>query len=199
MTIPARALTALVAAAVAASAADYRIEPAEGSRFTLSVEKTGLYKGKKHLLVYERYSGLLRYDPATPAASQVRFAVEAASAALRDDWGSGPNHKKILAYAFGNMMDAERHPRITFTSSRVEPGGEQQFRVTGTLEIRGIAKPCEVAVHLDTLDDGALVLEGRAAIRMTDYGLKPPTAALGAIGTKDLMEVSFKLRAAKPQ
>jgi hypothetical protein len=32
---------------------------------------------------------------------------------------------------------------------------------------------------------------------MTDYGLKPPGAALGLIGTKNEMRVEFKLRAKK--
>ena len=35
------------------------------------------------------------------------------------------------------------------------------------------------------------MLEGTALIRLTDYGLKPPTAAPGAIGTKNEMSFHF--------
>ena len=34
---------------------------------------------------------------------------------------------------------------------------------------------------------------GDARIRLTDYGLKPPTAALGLVGTKDDMDFNFVL------
>jgi hypothetical protein len=37
---------------------------------------------------------------------------------------------------------------------------------------------------------------GSATVRITDFGLKPPSAALGVIGTKDEMTFSFVLRAA---
>jgi hypothetical protein len=33
---------------------------------------------------------------------------------------------------------------------------------------------------------------------MTDYGLKPPKAALGAIGTKDEMRLDFVLQGLRP-
>ena len=44
-------------------------------------------------------------------------------------------------------------------------------------------------------EGGDLLLDGRSTVKMKDYGLKPPSAALGMVGTKDEMEVSFVLRA----
>jgi hypothetical protein len=37
------------------------------------------------------------------------------------------------------------------------------------------------------------VLSGSAIVKLSDYRLRPPWAALGAIGTKDEMRVEFKL------
>jgi hypothetical protein len=48
-------------------------------------------------------------------------------------------------------------------------------------------------VHLDP----QLRLTGSAKIRLTDYKLKPPSAILGAIGTKDEMTLNFTISAAK--
>ena len=39
------------------------------------------------------------------------------------------------------------------------------------------------------------MFEGAATVRLTDYQLKPPSALLGAIGTKNEMTVSFTLKA----
>lgn len=173
---------------------DLRIRPAEGSRFTLTVEKTGLYRGKKHLFVFERYEGLARYDPAHPEQAQVQFEVEASSAVLMDDWVSPKDKKKILEFTLKDMLDAAHHPKIRFASSRIERTGEMQFRADGMLTLRGISKPVEVRV---ALREASTVLDGTAIVKITDYGLKPPSAALGTIGTKDQMTVSFSLRAAK--
>jgi hypothetical protein len=41
--------------------------------------------------------------------------------------------------------------------------------------------------------DEVLMFRGTARVLLTDYGLKPPAAPLGAIGTKNEMEFSFSL------
>jgi polyisoprenoid-binding protein YceI len=73
--------------------------------------------------------------------------------------------------------------------------GEEQFEVEGQLTIRGIARPALVRVLVKPAEGGDLLLDGRSTVKMKDYGLKPPSAALGMVGTKDEMEVSFVLRA----
>jgi hypothetical protein len=61
----------------------------------------------------------------------------------------------------------------------------------GTLSLRGIAKPNVITVV--PAADGSPRFEGSAIVRLTDYGLKPPSAALGAIGTKNEMMFTFVL------
>jgi hypothetical protein len=50
-------------------------------------------------------------------------------------------------------------------------------------------------VVLVTASPGSLSFQGSAKIKLTDFNLKPPKAALGAIGTKDEMSFSFVLKA----
>ena len=47
-------ITQIFAASVA-----YNISPRAGNEFALEVTKTGLYNGKKHRFVFERYQGTL--------------------------------------------------------------------------------------------------------------------------------------------
>ena len=180
---------------LAAAAADYSIQPAAGNLFQLTVEKTGLYKGRRHVFEFPRFRGELQYDASRPEASSVSFDIEAASAELKDQWLSEKDLKKVRDYGLGDMMDAGHHPFLKFRSTRVERTGPDRFRVEGTLEVRGIARPAEVEVTLRESGPQGLALEGRSTIRLTSYGLKPPSAALGAIGTKDEMAVSFRLAA----
>ena len=174
----------------------YRITPTEGARLALEVDKTGFMRGKKHQFLFERYSGELRYDAARPENSHVRIAIDSASAKLMDTWLSAKDHQKVHDYALKDMLAADRYPQMLFESTRIVRRSDSAFSVEGTLTIRSIAKPATVDVALMPQAD-ALWLDGSATVRLTDYGLKPPSAALGTIGTKNEMRVSVRLKAGK--
>ena len=176
-----------------ADTAVYELRPTSGSRFALMVEKTGLLSGKTHVFLFERYQGTLVYDPAFPESSRVELALDAASAACQDTWVSEKDRKKIQDYALHDMLAVEKYPQMQFASTGVVRTGEKSFSVPGMLTIRGIAMPVTVSVALETQPDGLASVTGRAVVRMKDYGLKPPRAALGAIGTKNEMTVEFLL------
>ena len=65
----------------------------------------------------------------------------------------------------------------------------------GMLTIRGIYKPAVVIVAVADQKEGKHSFQGGATVRLTDYGLKPPSAAFGTIGTKDEMAFSFTVTA----
>jgi polyisoprenoid-binding protein YceI len=178
---------------LAAAAVTYQIGPAPGSRLSLEVYKSGLWNGRMHSFTFERYRGSLVYDAEAPQKSQVRFTVDAASIALHDTWVSEKDRAKIVKFALTEMLHAERYPELEFTSTRVAPAGVGHFEVQGTLGMAGISKPVSVQVTL-----GAdLSIQGSAKLKMTDWGMKPPSAALGAIGTRDEMSVAFVLKPAR--
>jgi polyisoprenoid-binding protein YceI len=165
----------------------YAIGPAEGSRFALEVDKTGFLSGKKHLFLYERYQGQLEYDPEAPEKSRIDLTIDATSAVCRDTWVKPKDLKKIQDIAF-ELLDVKQHPTLRFVSERIARKPDGTFEVTGHLTIRGITRPVTVAVAVD-----ARVFTGTATVRMKDYGIKPPSAALGTIGTKNEMRVEFRL------
>ncbi|MCC6860310.1 MAG: YceI family protein [Bryobacterales bacterium] len=171
----------------------YEIRPAGGSRFALQVEKTGLMSGRKHLFLFERYHGAVFYDAASPEHSRVELTVEAASAVCRDTWVSEKDLKKIQEYALHDMLAAEKYPELRFISTGVKRKDGKSFEVEGDLTIRGIARPVNISVTAEEGADGLAAVSGRAIVRMKDYGLKPPRAALGTIGTKNEMTVEFRL------
>ena len=171
----------------------YEIRPVQGARFVLMVEKTGLLSGKKHQFVFEDYKGTLHYDPDSPEHSRVDLSIRSASAVCMDKWVSQKDLKKIQAYALDDMLAAAKYPELHFSSQGAVRKGENTFEVAGMLTIRGIAKPATVMVELGRDSGKISSLSGHAVVRLKDYGLKPPTAALGMIGTKNEMTVEFSL------
>jgi polyisoprenoid-binding protein YceI len=186
----------LLASAAIAQPRHYDLKPSPASKIELRVTKTGLYRGKVHVFLFPRFDGSLSYDAQKPEASQVRFRLDAASIQCTDTWLSPKDLRSVQEYAVKDMLDAAHHPDITFTSSTIKPNPAGGFDVSGSLKIRDIEKPSVVNVKLEAKPDGTLVLHGEARIKLTDYKLKPPTAALGTIGTKDEMDFSFDLIAA---
>jgi len=177
-----------------ADGADYVIRPAPNDRLALEVEKTGVMRGKKHLFLFERYRGTLKYDSAAPEKSQVRLVIESASAVLKDQWLSSNDFQKVTEFTLKDMLAAEKYREIEFVSTRITAKPASHFDVEGSLTIRGIAKPVTVPVTMRP-DGDSLVFEGAAKVKMSAYGLKPPSAAMGMVGTRDEMTVSFSLRA----
>lgn len=118
------------------------------------------------------------------------------SAALADDWVSPSSAKKILAIALGEMMAASQYPSINFESASATRVRDAECRVAGELEIRGMKKRCEVEVIMRAIPDGRLNFSGNARVRSSDCGLRPPSAILGLIGTKNEMRIEFSLSAA---
>lgn len=190
------AAMAACALSLAAQPATYDIKPGTGNRFALEVFKTGLLSGKKHLFLFERYQGTLQYDPQAPERSTVDLTVETASIVLKDDWVKPGQAKDIHELTVGkDMLDIARHPQIRFVSKQITRSGSG-FLAQGDLTIRSQAKPVTVTVTLKGAPP-ALELAGTAEVKLKDYGLKPPSAALGAIGTRNEMAVSFAVSARK--
>lgn len=171
----------------------HQILPAPGSRFALQIEKTGLWKGRIHTFLFERYEGALSYDAENPERSQVTIRIDPASATLTDEWVNATDRKKVLAYAMKEMTGNGKYSELVFTSQQIRRTGDNQFDVQGSLTVAGIAKPVTVKVAVKP----DLSIEGQAQLKLTDYNIKPPSAALGMIGTKDEMTVLFVVKTEK--
>lgn len=163
-------------------AQSFELQPSPGDRFELRVYKTGLLGGKHHVILFEKYRG---------AADETRvdFTVEVGSLVVQDDWPPAKGKiGEIRKVALDEMLDAKNHPELRFNSTAIKTTG-RGYEVLGNLTIRGKAQP--VKVEIERKDGG--VFEGKAQIKHSDYGLKRQTSALGAIGTRDEMDVIFRL------
>lgn len=83
---------------------------------------------------FERFTGEVRLDRDSVESSSVTFEVDAASIDTRQ-----PDRDAHLRS--GDFFDVARHPRVRFSSRRIARIEGDRYRVEGTLELRGIAKP----------------------------------------------------------
>lgn len=122
-----------------------------GSRTTWQLDPahTLVEFSAKHMMIttvkgrFADVAGTITIDDANPAASSVQATIKAASIDTRT-----PDRDTHLKSA--DFLDVEHFPEITFRSTAVEPVGDDRFRVTGDLTIRGTTKP----VVLDVTQEG---------------------------------------------
>lgn len=100
----------------------------------------------------------------------------------------------------GNLMDkktykallADDHPLIRFTV-KSNSGALSGDRVSGMLCIAGVEKWITLDGEWRELPNRSMVYTGSKAMKMTDFGIDPPTAMLGAMKTGDDITVEFSV------
>ena len=97
----------------------------------------------------------------------------------------------------GHMRKAlkmEEHAQIAFRLTSYELGRSNDsllVMMAGSLTLGGSEKPIELVGLAASGPDGALRVTGTYALKMTDFGLKPPTLMFGRIKVHDLVKVGF--------
>ena len=66
-------------------------------------------------------------------------------------------------------------------------------RVAGELAVAGVSRNRESTIEARRVADGSWRLVGRLPLRMTDFGIAPPTALFGLIRVQDRLVVNFDL------
>lgn len=109
------------------------------------------------------------------------------------DTDNGTMNKKMF-----QALKADTHEKITFVLTSAEligaPTG-QTFRVAarGNLTLAGVQKPIELSLEAESAENDAIRLKGNHVLRMSEYGIKPPTAMLGTLKTGDEVTIVFDL------
>ena len=169
----------------ALSAQNYQLSNGEG---TVTVTGTSTLHDWEE--VAEEKSGSLVVDTSgeIPTISTLKFVVEAES--LKS--GKGAMDKNTY-----KALDTKNHKQIVFKSSKVKSispitSASNKYKVTATgdLTIAGKTNTIDLPFVL-SINGNTATIEGKKALKMTDYGIEPPKALLGTITTGDEIEVHF--------
>lgn len=171
----------------------YTISPSEDSTIAVEVFKTRLMRKRKHLLFFQNFGGQLFFSPAQPENSRLDLTVDAKSIVCRDAWLKPRKQRKITEYARNQALAADRHPEIHFSSNRIVPKPLRGFIVEGVLKVCGITRVLKVNLVVNPRTDGRLQLDADSSIRLTDFGITPPSSYFGLAGTKDEAVLHFLL------
>ncbi|HKG94482.1 MAG TPA: YceI family protein [Gemmatimonadaceae bacterium] len=99
----------------------------------------------------------------------------------------------------GHMMKAlkaSEHPTIEFALTSYETARADagvKGKVTGQLTLGGVTKTITMEGGARDAGDGALLVSGTHTLKMTEFGLKPPTLMMGTMKVNENVSVGFEL------
>lgn len=113
---------------------------------------------------------------------------------------------KNLKSTEGNLMDtraydalkAEKNPNISFKLLSATPtsntANKSVFKVTGELTISGSTKQIEMTANATKNADGSVIITGSQNLKMTQFGIKPPSFMFGALKVTDNLTIDYTVR-----
>lgn len=121
--------------------------------------------------------------------SSIRIVMSARS--IKGDMGAVMNKKTYKA------LKADANPDITFLLSvpvRIVQIniGEKAAALQGNLTLAGVSRPVIMLIRSFKVTKGTMSFEGEQKIRMTDFGMKPPSALFGTMKASPDITIDFK-------
>jgi polyisoprenoid-binding protein YceI len=122
-------------------------------------------------------------------SQSVELQVDAHALTVQDPKASEKDRGEIQKAMVGSeVLDVERNPRISFKSTAAEAAGSNAWKVNGNLTLHGETKPVIVQV---SERDGHYV--GHSLFKLSEFGIKPPAKAGGAVRAKDEVRIEFDI------
>lgn len=119
---------------------------------------------------FDDFDVILDLDNESPENSRIEVAIDAASISSRV-----PEFDEHLNS--GDLFDTARFPSITFKSGSIESTGDDTYRVTGDLTIKGITRPVTLAAMINKaanhpmLDVPTVGVSATAEVLRSDFDL----------------------------
>jgi polyisoprenoid-binding protein YceI len=142
---------------------------------------------------FSEFSGQIALDNEQIENSSVTVEIAAASIDTRDEKRDG--HLKSA-----DFFDAENHPTLTFTSTKVEAKGDD-LKVTGDLTIRGVTHPVVLEAEfngkgVNPWGQQVISYSAKTKINRKDFGLNW-NAALesGGVLVSDEVKIAIEIEA----
>ncbi len=129
----------------------------------------------RHMMVtyvrgyFKNIPGVLEFDPERPEEGSVEVEINAAEL-----WSGEPERDDHLRSA--DFLDVEKHPKIVFKSTKVEPTARNEYKVTGNLTIRGVTRPVTLDARFhgqgrSPFNDTRVGFHARTKINRHDFGV----------------------------
>lgn len=155
--------------------------------------------GHRLTIAMQRWQATVQWAEDEPVRAELTVTVDSLEV-LQGEGGvkslSGPEKALVRSNAL-KSLDAARFPEISFEADTIDqrPDG---YRLAGTLRIHGKAREQVIDLRADDLGD-TWRMAADAAVRQSDFGVKPYSLLMGSLKVADEVRVSFTAQRSKRQ
>jgi polyisoprenoid-binding protein YceI len=145
---------------------------------------------------FNAFEGRGHFDADDPSRSNLELTIQAASIDTR-------NADRDAHLRSNDFFDMDNHPTLHFVSTSVEAAGEDAYRVTGELTIKGTTRPITFDLEYtgaaqDPFGNFRIGLEGSVAVNRKDWGLDwNAPLPTGGILVSEKVTLEFEVSAVK--
>jgi hypothetical protein len=164
----------------------------DGSRLWIDLRATGLLRAVAHsptLTARPDRVTVELADPPNEADVEASFRADAIEAPA--DIPASDRSKMVENLRSRDVLDARHHPTIDFRGRYV--GTLEAGTLSGDLRLRGAPRRLTMTIRVSRRDR-ALVATGAWEGRLTDLGIRPFKALLGAIKLEDRITLRLDMR-----
>jgi polyisoprenoid-binding protein YceI len=185
-----------------ATASAARVPTESTPKWAFDLKHSSINFWVRHLMVskvpgqFTQWTGDFYFDETHPGASRVEVQIDAASIDTRE-----PQRDAHLRSA--DFFDVEKHPHLTFRSTRVEAIGESSYHVVGELSIHGVSKSAVLNVDFagrakDPWGGERAGFTAKTTIDRKDFGLTYNSVLeAGGVMVGDKVEISIEIEAVR--
>ncbi len=170
--------------------------------YTIDPAHTRIGFSARHAMVtkvrgsFDEFEGKIHLDGDDPARSWAKVTIKAASINTRNEQRDG--HLRT-----NDFLDAPTYPEITFTSTGVEPLGDDRYRLSGDLTIKDVTRPVSIDFEYhgaarDPFGNLRVGFEGSTTIQRKDFGITwNAPLETGGVLVSDKVTLEFEVSAVK--
>lgn len=173
--------------------------PALASTWTIDPTHSNVIFTVRHLVTkvsgsFNQFEGTIQFDDKKPEASKINFSVQTDSIYTA-------HSKRDTHLRSSDFFDSKKHPVAKFESTKVTSLGKGQFKVDGTLSLKGNSKPVVLEVdYLGTAKDTFGSIRGgftaKTKLSRKEFGLTwNDMTEAGNVIVGDEVEMNFNLAA----
>lgn len=156
----------------------------------------------KHMMIanvkgsFKQFDATIDADPTDLTTATIQFSVDLASVDTRNE--DRDNHLRS-----GDFFDVENNSKMTFTATNITRKDEDEYEVTGDLNLHGVTKQETFAVTfegqgLDPWGNQKVGFSAAGAIKRSDYNLTWNAALeTGGVLVGDKVKIDIQIQAAK--
>ncbi|MFB6468050.1 YceI family protein [Cytobacillus sp. Hz8] len=158
----------------------------------------------KHMMIanvkgtFHQFDAAIDADPTDLTSANIEFTVDLASVDTRNE--DRDNHLRS-----GDFFDVENNPKLTFTATSITRKDDDEYAVTGNLNLHGVTKQETFTVTFegqgkDPWGNEKVGFSAVGAIKRSDYGLTWNAALeTGGVLVGDKVKIDLQIQAAKAE